>query len=365
MAVPRGHQSRRVILAPMILTGNEWLTYRPIVDLGDVQHTSGNQLAPRYRSRGPGPWNPDSAEWREMPLDGQYPDCVVFIATERERGDGTKEVIAIGTAFLIEMPFGDGTDRTFTYAVTAGHVVSRPSQYYLQVNTANGVRDVLISGWVRHPVQDVAVANVFLGDDWKYALIHTDMFVGDDVQPVPRLGDRVYFIGLLSFLRGTRDEITPMVISGNIGRFNQKDIPIEWDNTQSKITAHLVDCRSYGGFSGSPCFIQAQVSEYRDFSKQIPGGMAGNVLFDRTLLFGLMSGHFDQKEVADVSGDPSLEVRMRINSGVGLVTPAKFISEILQMDEFVTARRDTLAEIKRLETAGDGRVAAEELPSGD
>jgi len=93
--------------------------------------------------------------------------------------------------------------------------------------------------------------------------------------------------------------------------------------------------------------------------------MAGNVLFDRTLLFGLMSGHFDQKEVADVSGDPSLEVRMRINSGVGLVTPAKFISEILQMDEFVTARRDTLAEIKRLETAGDGRVAAEELPSGD
>lgn len=199
-----------------------------------------------------------------MPLDDQYPDCVAFIATKRDRGGGTQEVTAIGTAFLIGMPFGDGTNRSFTYAVTAGHVVSRPVQYYLQVNTSNGVRDVPIDGWVRHPVQDVAVAHVVLGKDWKYALIPTYMFAHDDTQPVPQLGDRVYFIGLLSFLRGSRDEITPMVRSGTIGRFNQKDVPVQWDNTLSRITAHLVDCRSYGGFSGAPCFIQAQVSEHRD-----------------------------------------------------------------------------------------------------
>lgn len=86
--------------------------------------------------------------------------------------------------------------------------------------------------------------------------------------------------------------------------------------------------------------------------------MRGNVLFDKTLLFGLMSGHFDQREIADVSGDASLEVRMRVNSGVGLVTPVKFIAETLQIEEFVIARQDTLAEIKRLEAADDTTVVA-------
>ena len=212
------------------------------------------------------------------------------------------------------MPFNDGTDRCFTYAVTAGHVVSRPITYYLQVNTASGVRDVPISDWVRHPVQDVAVAKAFIDADWRYALVNTGMFANDAVLPSPHLGDRVYFMGLLSFLKESRDEITPMVRSGTIGRLNQKEVPVKWVSTHARITAHLIDCRSYGGFSGAPCFIQASVTKYRDLSKEIPGGMKGNVVFEKTLLLGMVSGHFDQRERADVTGDDSLEVRTRVNS---------------------------------------------------
>jgi len=284
-----------------------------------------------------------------VPLDDEYPQCVTFVVTERELSDGTRGPMAIGTAFLIGMPFDDGTDRSFTYAVTAGHIVSRPVMYSLRVNATSGVADIPIEQWFRHPTEDVAIAPVKLGDNLRYVLVHTNMFASDAVQPTPKLGDRVYFIGLLSFLRETRDEITPMVRSGTIGRLNQREVPVEWDNTLSRIKAHLIDCRSYGGFSGSPCFIQAQVSEFRDMSKEIPGGMIGNVLFDRTLLIGLISGHFDEKEKADVRGDESLEVRMRINSGVGLVTPVKFIREALHMEEVVSAREAVLAEIRKLE----------------
>lgn len=77
--------------------------------------------------------------------------------------------------------------------------------------------------------------------------------------------------------------------------------------------------------------------------------MQGNVLSDKTLLFGLMSGHFDQKEKADVDGSSTLEVTTRINSGVGLVTPAKYIVETLDIEELVESRRNAFADIKRRE----------------
>lgn len=118
-----------------------------------------------------------------MPLDSDYPDCVAFVMTERVQGDSTRGLTAIGTAFLVGMPFGDGTKRTFTYAVTAGHVVTRPVEYFLRVNTLRGVQDVAVSEWIRHPTQDVAVASVVLGVDWRYALVPTEMFVGDAVCP--------------------------------------------------------------------------------------------------------------------------------------------------------------------------------------
>ena len=213
------------------------------------------------------------------------------------------------------------------------------------------------------------MAKAFIDADWRYALVNTGMFANDAVLPSPHLGDRVYFMGLLSFLKESRDEITPMVRSGTIGRLNQKEVPVKWGSTHARITAHLIDCRSYGGFSGAPCFIQASVTEYRDLSKEIPGGMKGNVVFEKTLLLGLVSGHFDQRERADVTGDDSLEVRTRVNSGVGLVTPVRFISEVLQMEELAASRQETLAEIEQMEADGaltatnDGQPGDPERPS--
>jgi hypothetical protein len=275
-----------------------------------------------------------------MPLDDRYLRCLAFVITDRERRDGSVGPDAIGTSFLVGMPFDDGTDRSFTYVVTAGHVVARAVPYSIRVNSSHGTVDVPIDMWFRHPVQDVAVAPMGINPHWNVVLVGPDIFASSDVQPLPTLGDRVYFIGLLDFLA---DENVAMVRSGTVGRLDQEQVRVKWDNTESRITAHLIDCRSYKGFSGSPCFIQAQVSEFRDMSKEIAGGAIGNVLFDRTLLLGLVSGHFDHTEQAVVRGDDSLDVHTRINSGVGLVTPARYIKETLEMEELVEQRRTLLS----------------------
>ena len=65
----------------------------------------------------------------------------------------------------------------------------------------------------------------------------------------------------------------------------------------------------------------------------------------------------------------SLEVRTRVNSGVGLVTPVRFISEVLQMEELAASRQETLAEIEQMEADGaltatnDGQPGDPERPS--
>jgi hypothetical protein len=148
----------------------------------------------------------------------------------------------------------------------------------------------------------------------------------------PALGDRVYFLGLLALpgARGMTEKNVPMVRSGTIGAMYQDDLPVEWpDKSIRKFQAHLIDCRSYGGFSGSPCFFQRD----RGFTGVREGKQRrGQVTF----LLGLISGHFDQFSSARIRGDlaDAGSIEVPINSGVGIVTPVEKIVEVLRMEEF-------------------------------
>jgi hypothetical protein len=120
----------------------------------------------------------------------------------------------------------------------------------------------------------------------------------------------------------------------------QENIPLERaDGTFAYIDAHLVDCRSHGGFSGSPCFFQ-RYQENIGVKEGVPYG--GEVTF----LLGLISGHFDDFTNARVRGDIAENgaIQSRINTGVGIVTPAEKIVEVLELPIFKDERERVVRE---------------------
>jgi hypothetical protein len=130
------------------------------------------------------------------------------------------------------------------------------------------------------------------------------------------------------------DANIPMVRAGIIGRLWQDRLPVRRhpEDETKYITAHLIDCRSFAGFSGSPCFVQQAI-----------GYQA------RTGLLGLMGGHFDDwmgaRERTGLSADGkdkwtvSDDLEAPVSTGVGYVIPVEFISETLMLPELVDDRR--------------------------
>jgi len=106
-------------------------------------------------------------------------------------------------------------------------------------------------------------------------------------------------------------ENVPIVRSGTLGRLHQTGVRILWpDRTTHSITAHLIDCRSHQGFSGSPCYVQLE-----------PRGRTDVREWD-TYLLGLITGHLDE-----------LGAEQRVqNSGVGLVTTVEAICQVLMQE---------------------------------
>ena len=104
---------------------------------------------------------------------------------------------------------------------------------------------------------------------------------------------------------------------------------------RSENTAHLIDCRSYSGFSGSPCVVQ--------FPRKRPPDESGGVgrLGEQTELIGLVSGHFDDVANAHLTGEIAEmgTVGIPVNLGVGVVTPVESIIELLDSEDVVADRR--------------------------
>jgi len=146
------------------------------------------------------------------------------------------------------------------------------------------------------------------------------------------LGDRVYFIGLLADVPDMVARNIPLVRSATMGAWNQEGVFLGLpDGTRLRMrTAHLIDCHSYKGFSGAPCFLQQDWRYVAGKGKLVDGPM--------TWLLGLVSGHIDVTVPTPVRGDDGLSIAVPINSGVGVVTPVESIRELLSSDEFAEDR---------------------------
>lgn len=306
---------------------------------------------PRVRSVGDPP----------MPLNDDYPMTVAFVVGMRTNlVSAVSGPEPIGTAFFVGVPVGiEGVDAIYTYAVTARHVVACETQgTWLRINlVGGGWEDVAVPSWTKHPTADVAVA--LMGDRRRFAIkaVPLHMFA-DRVSVRPVLGDPVYFIGLLAG-SDLAEANVPIVRSGTLGAMYQPDIAME-DCTKTIVRweAHLIDCRSYSGFSGSPCFVEYRIPQKESMNK---GPRAEVVLMGRSIIpevlcFGLISGHWDQfGEGETQTGE---KVSFPINSGVGIATPIEKIRECL-MDPDLAAQREESdqALAQAIKEAKDKRAA--------
>ncbi len=223
----------------------------------------------------------------------------------------------------------------------------------VRLNAMDGtLTDREIPEWTLHPTADVAVARITDRTRLRVKFVSISHALEPESEKREQdrsqvaLGDRVYFIGRLPGITAMGRENVPMVRTGGLGRLDQPEVPIENpDGSVSLVTAHLIDCCSVAGFSGAPCFVEYDrvTIHYSDPTTLI--GSKTQVEHTTTLL-GLISRHFDDWAKARTTGDILGTIESRMNSGVGIVTPAHVIRETLDVEELVEVRERCNRELE-------------------
>jgi hypothetical protein len=248
----------------------------------------------------------------------------------------------LATAVLVIVPSIGRPDIGYVYAATAAHAVRGGSATAIRVRRKDdGVEDVPVEHWDVHPVADVAIG--FIHADWEQVdirPIREDWFVDvRSTQPSP--GDSVYLVGLLPEVEEMQRHNVPFVRSGTIGTLNQDGVPVQLaPDLVAHARAHLIDCRFFSGFSGSPCFAQfpGETRKTERLGLSIPS--------ETTALLGITSGHFDSWTSSRLRGEASdaMSIDIPVHTGVGVVTPVEYVRELLYEPDLVEQRAQYDAE---------------------
>lgn len=266
---------------------------------------------------------------------------VVFIYSE---SDGAPQH-ADGTGFLLGVPVPDHPERSWTYLVTAQHVLHVNGQdlnspfrevVYVRFNQMKGIAalaelDLRESGANQNVFLDsdrsvdVAVVPIYIpipgGVQVDGLLLSDDMLVtAEDFKKYNiGVGTDMFFTGMFAPYQGLMRN-SPIVRFGKLAM-----IPDEKINFGGRYEdAYLVETFSFGGNSGSPVFFY-------------PGqdNTPGALLIGTTVLkvAGVMQGFFGDIEPIQLARPtneqgPSVPVSQS-NSGIAVVIPAQHIRNIL------------------------------------
>lgn len=265
-----------------------------------------------------------------MAVAPEMEKCVVFLA--RLDKDGER---LTGTAFLLDEYIGECNAR-LTYLVTARHVIERIQQTgrgnacLVRLNLKGRGAQSLpmdLSHWIFHDDSrvDLAIAPINWGDADEHLSIPVGMIATPEiVQQVHSLrpGALLYFPGL--FYRHAGDsQIIPIMRLGSIAAMPSEPIRL---TGRAPIEGYLIEARSIGGLSGSPVFL--------DFGLHI----------EQTHLIGVVHGHYGVRDVPDYDAEdtipfPADKEERSVNMGIGIVTPAYHIVELLHQPQLIDVKR--------------------------
>ena len=160
-----------------------------------------------------------------------------------------------------------------------------------------------------------------------------------------------------------------MLRTGTIG---DPEAPVRQRNPVTKhlyqFQGHYVDCRSYEGFSGSPCFLiwEYALTDMVATPSEVTGVPEAQWKYqDRrpvnmayyALLAGIFTGHYDEP----IEGEKESPVS---RLGVGIVLPINFIREAL-MTEAAKQERAELDEQRRATLPNPEATTASVTSDGD
>ncbi len=237
-----------------------------------------------------------------------------------------------GTAFFVAVPVEGDPTHSYIYLVTAKHCIDKAAPFgllYLRINKHDGSADFVQINipWVFLPDSTADVAAIaWAPDPTKYSYKHVPLsvLVTPEIIQVEGVGpgDDLVTIGLFTKHSGRTANI-PIVRSGAIAAMPGE--PLQ-DEDGGEYAAYLAEIRSLGGLSGSPVFVLIGPARIAD--KMIH-------LRFRILLLGLVRGHWDVKrQSSDFIGDLD-----HVNMGMALITPAEYIIQLLNCQEFREMRR--------------------------
>jgi hypothetical protein len=276
-----------------------------------------------------------------MPLTPESMFSVVRIIGDIQDPKGNWIRKAIGTGFCVYVPSEAHPDVRYGYVLTAHHVIK--DQKNIELEIPDPFEDgalhprLKMPKWCQ-PIEKLDLAVAHIKPPFNIQSLEFGYHIIQDLK-FP-LGADFYYIGLLDPLN------CPMARSGIIGALDQAGI--EHDGPY-RYTAHLADCRSYGGFSGSPCFVEYPIinleahtlpSALKISPSELPNEI-GSISYLH-LLCGMFTQHLNSKN-AD---------RIVSRTGVGIILRSQEIVEAL-MTENMKAERELWDAESRIDDEED------------
>jgi Trypsin-like peptidase domain len=272
-------------------------------------------------------------------LADDYRHSVVFLGWPEDAT--SNRLKPIGTGFFVDMDYG-------RYIVTAGHVADDfkahrddldtiPFGIRLNDRDGNGRVDRIDSAQFQYhpqyPNVDVAIME-YEPPEWaEVAVVPTDVFLSDIKMESKDIGtgDIAYVVGLFWLMSGKQRNL-PIVHTGHVAGFPAGElIPIK---DSAPVLGYLVEANAIKGASGSPVFVRRTlVGE----AKQIKDGATVSTWHHgAAFLLGVWVAAWNERAQIGAIGQ-------EIPRGIGIVTPAVYILEVLHLPE-LRGRREQRRE---------------------
>ena len=267
-----------------------------------------------------------------MLIDDQYREVVCFLCVDKKKGRARGKKVEAATGFFVSVPLNARQDAQAAYLVTARHVLDESRQdgiLYAKMNLRNGGVEYIPvpqDSWRCHLSTDIAVIESPLTNKHRSMAIPHSFFVDDSYASTDGIdvGDELFALGLFTEYAGDH-QAEPIARFGHVSLgLKTHYLKLNSGTAETKIDAYLGEIASWGGQSGSPVFhCKWPVSNRQKVPIGDPRGPH---------LLGLLHGHYKIWQTSESKDKFSL------NSGIGIIIPAKQITEVLMSPECVSER---------------------------
>ena len=303
----------------------------------------------------------------DMALDSTIPMAVGFLIGDLEDEQRKVQRLPIGTFFVLQVaPDPTVLDSAYTWMVTNRHVAEGNGSIRASVRRQSGELVTWdADDWVYPDDErlDLAIRPFDAPDRGPFTAVPSSTSF-ENIGEAPKAGTTVYFPGLLASpsARQMGAEGVPVVREGVVAARNQHGLwwttshlyePRHWRWKTDPV--HLIDVRSFGGFSGSPVFLQFHLPGPHHPDRPLPDAWAE---------MARAAGN-DPKKLGDIHTITVWDGVFAAHigeSGIGIVIPSKavtaFFSESGRLQQMQQERMKQ-SEHEAVEQGAKGQSASE------